>query len=78
MRKLGDLHNTEKDILMSIREFSQVYQTYQENFNDSKLEDVKNSVVIPVGQIGQNLLRVYDEMEPTVRSLKNNGIIDES
>lgn len=75
---MGDLHNTEKDILMAIREFSQVYQIYQDNFNDPKLEDVKNAVVIPVAQIGQNLLHVFDEMEPIIKALKNDGIIEES
>lgn len=75
---MGDLHKTEKDILMAIREFSQVYQTYQDNFNDPKLEDVKNAVVIPVAQIGQNLLHVFDEMEPTIKALRNDGILDES
>lgn len=74
---MGNLHNTEKDILTAIREFSQVYQTYQDNLNDPKLEDVRDAVVIPIAQIGQNLLHVFDEMEPTMRSLKNSGILDE-
>lgn len=74
---MGNLHSTEKDILTAICEFSQVYQTYQDNFNDPKLEDVRDAVVIPVAQIGQNLLHVFDEMEITVRYLKNNGISEE-
>ena len=75
---MDNLHNTEKDILMAIHEFSQVYGTYQDNFNDSKLEDVRNAVVIPIAQIGQNLLRAFDEMELIIRNLKNSGMLDES
>ena len=75
---MGNLHNSEKDVLSAIHEFSKVYQKYQDNLNDPKLEDVKNSVVIPVAQIGQRLLNVFDEMEPTIKSLKSSGIIDES
>lgn len=74
---MGNLHNTEKDILTAIQEFSQVYQAYQDNLNDPKLEDVKDAVVIPIAQIGQNLLHVFDEMEPAIRNLKNSGILDE-
>jgi len=55
-----------------------VYQTYQDNLNDPKLEDVRNSIVIPVAQTGQNLLRTFDRLETVVRELKDSGVIEES
>ncbi|MCM1541019.1 MAG: hypothetical protein NC121_07140 [Blautia sp.] len=75
---MGNIHNDEVDIIGAIREFSQVYQTYQDNLNDPKLEDIRNTVVIPVAQIGQNLLQAFDSMEPMIKNLKDSGIIEES
>lgn len=74
---MRNIHNDEVEIMGAIHEFAQIYQTYQENFDDPKLEEIRNCVVIPIAQIGQNLLNVFDEMEQHIRSLKEQGIIDE-
>ncbi len=74
---MTDIHSVEKRIMEAIRELAQVYQEYQDNFNDSRLEHVKNSVVLPIARTGQNLRKSFDEMEPILKKLKENGILDE-
>ena len=74
---MGNISDVEKDTLYAIKNFADTYKKYQNSFSDEKMDDIKNNVIVPISDLGKNLLEVFDELVPLLNDAKERCIIND-
>ncbi len=74
---MSNLSSIETDTLQAVKDVAGTYQMYQENFNDEKYREISTCFIEPLVQRVGNLLAAFEDVNRSVNSLKNKGIITE-
>ena len=74
---MSDLSEIEKETLYKIKEFADTYKTYQDVFQDKKMDSIRANVIMPISRLGKELLDVFDELNPIIDEAKEKMIIEE-
>lgn len=77
VKVMENINDIEKDLLYSIKCFADTYKNYQDSFSDEKMEDIKNGVIVPISNLGKNLLETFDELAPLLNDAKERNIISD-
>lgn len=74
---MSNLSSIETDTLQAVKNVAGTYQMYQENFNDEKYREISTCFMEPLVQRVGSLLAAFEDINRTVNTLKNKGIVTE-
>jgi len=74
---VSNLSHIEAETLQAVKNVAGTYQMYQENFNDEKYKEISAFFIEPLVQRVANLLSAFEDVNRSVNTLKNRGIITE-